>query len=422
MSGQNQHAWGIAIARIAHELGIVENNERVFTEYESPTHDELSNLTKKVYQIVSLIVSCPDRFHHGNLVQFANAIGFSAQLTKLLLTFNESLTDDVFIRGDLIHEANDNWKLLEINVGTPIGGLIYASLPRLAGFSQHNDVLKSWAISIVKKYNIHGNVAFIEDQKYIEYVRRFVPIQAREIANLTGENASILSQNEVVLKENGLYSKIDDSKIDFILPLFSDQDFFENFNTYNDILDACKQGCVKSVMGPINRIIASKGALAYLYNLAESGFLTGIEKTLLETMVPYTTWLNPINIDQIKTSRTEWILKPSSGFCGKEVVIGLETTPLAWEAILESHCYNFPDKTYVVQRYVQNPSVGTVLTDKFGKIYNEQTKFIWGPFHIGSEYIGTFVRGNSFKSSAVINHFNGAEIGPIPYPNGVETR
>lgn len=416
----NEATWGTNLANTAHRLKIVEPHEKILSSYESPSHNDLEDVGHKISRLVSLIVELPKRFFGNEVSRYAKEIGFSDFIYEAINNFGESLTSNTFVRGDLTHQG-ELWKLLELNVGNAVGGLFYASLPRLAGYNQKYDVLRDWAKETTKGWKHGSNAAIVEDIKYIDYIKRLAPVMANEISKYSGGKTFIIGCDEVEFNGSHLVWKETKENIDEILPVFSELHLAENPQYYTPMMNAIKFKKARCRMGPISRLIANKGNLALLYELLKLGKLNNLESELIKTFIPYTIWVSHETRDTLVKNKNEWVMKPITGFCGYGVVVGKETTSQEWEQKINFILKKGIQKTYIAQQYIPPRSSRTLLIGERGEREERVSQIIWGIFIFGKRYLGTFIRANKEGDSAVINHLTNAAIGPLPFHREMET-
>lgn len=406
------NTWGINLVKAAHDHKIIEAHECVVTSYESPSHVELASVGGRISELVALITSLPERFFYSDLSSYAGEIGFTGCTWEAIKKFGELPTHNTFVRGDLTLK-DDTWQLLELNVGNAIGGLFYASLPRLAGYQQQYDVLRDWAMQTTKHWKLGCTSAIVEDPKYIEYIKRLAPVMAKEISKYSEGDTYILGSDEIQFDGHILSCTNTGKKIDYLLPMFSEIHLTDNPADYYAMTRAIQCGKVQCVMGPISRLLANKGNLALLYELLDTRALKTHESKLVENFVPRTIWVLEENIDTLLKQKNEWVLKPITGFGGYGVVVGLEVTDDQWKIQL-NHAL-MKRKSHVAQKYIHPIGRKTELTSKDGELEERISNIIWGIFVFGNEYLGTFIRANAVGESVIVNHINNAAIGPLPF-------
>ncbi|WP_122385352.1 hypothetical protein, partial [Pseudomonas savastanoi] len=290
----------------------------------------------------------------------------------------------------------------------------YASLPRLAGYSQANDVLESWAASFTKYYLLDStkHIVIVEDPKIFTALAPQFELLAKELRQQSGCNCSIASADQ--LSWDGTVLRLKGKDVDYIYRFFNEQDIIEQPETYQAITSAVASGAVSIPFGIQYNLINNKGVLALLWKLANDGTLGDDNAKLVKEWIPETYWLSPADIE-IFEDRRQWVIKPVNGACGRDVICGAELTEKEWADKIELFLSQ-PERSYVRQKFIlpeiQNVTLGWGA-DESAKT-QEKMHVIWGLYVYGNDYLGGMVRGNSVDVGYVINHATGACIGPMP--------
>ena len=413
----NSSARATAMAKKAHQLTIVDPGERIVSDFRSPLHSqpyhsEFKEVGREISRLYDLVHGIPDKFFDGDLRKYGAACGFTPAALDLLLMFREPIRHEVFARGDLIKNS-DGWKLLELNAGSTVGGIFYASLRRLAGSDQSYDVLQTWAELTSDRWEVDARVAFVEDSINLEYMKLSLPVMADEFARASGQEVAICSQRDFTWNGRDL---VDPSgkQIKFICNLFNELDVVKDPSSYRPIFEALQAGAVQMVMGPIYRLMANKGVLALLWSFVEEGRLSDEHSSLVKKLIPPTKFVSAHAIGPLTEGKDDWVLKPIDGFAGKGIFCGRDLSPEEWKSALSRISSQLPLNSYVAQRYAA-PGIGNAeLADINGEILIQSSRLLWGTFVFGQEYLGTFIRAKPDHGSSIINHANGASVGPIP--------
>lgn len=404
-------SWGGGIAKRAHELTIVDSHEDVVIGGIAPDEAEFVAAGNKVSELLALIVEIHSCHFNGNVSVMADEVGFSTRAANILSSFPEKIRNEVFARGDIVRHG-DKWKLVELNIGTTVGGIFYASMPRLNGLQQSYDVLSKWAELSVKNYGLDGNIVFVEDSKYVEYMRLSLHVMSRELENILKRKIEIIGHKDLSWDGKQLFGST--GPVDCIYRLFNEKNVLDAEDEYYPIIAAVRSGAVKCPMGPNYNVLSNKGILALLWERACSGLLSPSQEELVREFIPKTQWMNASNSTWVIESRESLVIKPIDGSAGYEVYIGEEMDQLAWRKRVMEIIHGSEGKAYVAQEYVKPELMNVLLADRFGNIREEYQRVIWGLFTFGSEFLGGFIRSKPDLGTMVINHANGASVGPIP--------
>lgn len=403
--------WPSHIATTAFELGLDKSPGRVLIGLEDSGVPDLDVLGRNVSRLLHLICSLPERFFENDLRKMAGYIGFGAAEIEILMCFPEKICFDVFARADVI-EAHDGWKVIEINVGSSVGGMAKASLPRLSGEIQAGDVLQAWADKCVSSWGMRGKrVVFVADSRIVEGIKTPLTVFATEIARAASCEIEILGANELRWDGDSVVDK--KGRVDFIICRFGEEQVLKNVEEFWPIMKGMQDGKVSCPMGPIYKLISNKGIFAFLWELCESNRLTQDEADLVRSMIPPTIWLDANSLQQIKQDRVSFVIKPIDGLAGKDVLCGKEYSQIEWDEVLRRIVDKAP-RSFVVQNYVESVFRNVALADETGSLSMERCRIVWGIYIFGDDYLGTYLRAKPIGASAVINAANGASSGPLP--------
>lgn len=405
--------WNGSIAQKARKLSIVDKNESVIVGSPILSQSEQHEAGELVSQLLRLLVSLPEKLGLNYFEYATNQLGITKDAAEIILCSNETLSENIFARADIVR-SKGKWQLLEMNVGSSVGGMFYSSLPRLTGLDQKHDVLKEWGQIIYNNY-CQGvrHIAFVEDPSYIEDLRTQFDMLATELSTQQpGLKCSILSPGEIWVKDNQLQSK--NGHIDCVYRFFNEQDVVKNPQLYSHIINAIKTGSVSVPMGFSSQLLSNKGTLAFLHELIKSSLLSEDEVKLVELFIPYTCRINHPNLKMLLADPINWVIKPTDSACGDGVVYGGEVSSSEWKSLLDG-IINNTSVSYIAQKYCKAEYEPVVFNTSENKNIETNASVLWGIYVFGSRYLGTLVRANPHDNTIIINHAVGASVGPLSY-------
>lgn len=402
--------WNHDIYNTARTLMIVADNEPVIVGAPPLSQQEQLHVSKLVSQVLALLAALPARMQLSHFSYATQALKMPAALANIILCQERNLMSTVFARADLVREQGQ-WKLLEMNVGSSVGGMFYSSLPRLSGLAQSYDALKIWGELITRNY-CQGiqHIAIVEDKSLVGELRPQFAVLANELQQQSNLNCSVVSADELWLEENQLFCP--NGKIDCIYRFFSEHDVINDPESYTAVMTAIKHEWVSLPMGFSTNLLSNKGTLALLYQLLETSLLTRAEKCLVKSIVPETLFVSPDTLQQLIAEPDKWILKPTDSACGNGVMYGGEMESKIWRAQLEQICRS-PETPYIAQRFCEPESYPVIFSNGEGSNFTENASVVWGVYIYGESYLGTLVRAKSSQCTVVINHAAGASVGPL---------
>ncbi|RON72521.1 hypothetical protein [Pseudomonas fluorescens] len=401
-------AWPFEIIEAGKRWGFVDDDDVIILGAEQTLPGEMPFVAKKVSDLLKLLCSLPERFYGGSCLRLAEAVGCESQILSYLNFVPGLLSSEVYARADLFVDAT-GWKLLELNIGSSIGGMHMASLPRLAGYPLEYDSLGGWALHSVGGLGDEGKMLFMVPDSELERLRKPLSVLLEELSKCSSKVVSIASPSELEKRGDELYWKNESIKY---LYFRDDQEAFDLLDARPDIRSLLAIGAFSIPMGPEYGIVSNKGALAILWDLCESNQLSSAEQALLEDIVPETRWLNRLMLNKVLDERAEWVLKPAAGFGGRGVICGCEVDQDQWHIALNEAILGGSNK-YVLQRYINSIESDFLAASVDGHQAVQRGRVVWGPYIFGSNYLGTLVRAQSSEQSAVINYAKGAACGFI---------
>jgi hypothetical protein len=119
--------------------------------------------------------------------------------------------------------------------------------------------------------------------------------------------------------------------------------------------DVCMQGHFRT------QVAHSKAIYRMLHHQATLNRLSSDEREFVRKHVPFTAALTAadINLQEIKTNKDLWIIKPIDGYGSVGVFPGQSFSSAKWDSLIDEHS----DGSYVVQRYCQQYSMFNCLND-----------------------------------------------------------
>ncbi|MEW5289965.1 circularly permuted type 2 ATP-grasp protein [Erwinia papayae] len=413
LTSSESELWHRSLCDVAHKLEIVDPGENVVIGGLPMAEEELSEAASKTSAVLRLLSDIYIHDFDRDTKKMALALGFSEQSAQILTMFTEDITHEVFARSDLIY-SDKQWQLVELNIGTTVGGIFYASLPRLSGQSQAYDTLKFWAKYSAEYFNFDGNIVFIEDDAHLEHMKLSLHVMVDELKQFVPcKDISVIGHKDVHWDGKSLYTA-EGAKIDVVYRFFDERDVRDRYDEYQPVMQAIASGAVRCPMSPKYNVLSNKGILALLWEKALAGSLSSEDTTLVRSFIPYTFWLTSESYDAVLAQKESLVIKPIDGNCGFDVYVGPDMSEQEWKDVVTEVMNKLHPKSYVAQRYVAPPLMNVTLAHPDGGLSNELQKIIWGIFVFGNKNLGGFIRAKNNAGSNVINHANGANIGPLP--------
>ncbi|SDI71949.1 hypothetical protein SAMN05192558_11736 [Actinokineospora alba] len=389
-------------------------------------HTDLENLRQA-------LASLPDRLFGGDFAAFARAVGLSeVQVAAVMRGRGPAVSRQT--RADLYADG-DGFKLLELNIGSAVGGMDNADLcrellahPALADFAgEHGlgfvDSLREQVNNIrVESGFGPGDSPVVALTDTPEGHAKMLPYMDALCARWRehGLDAHPAHLGQLQARDGRVW--LDGRPVDVVFRAFLIGDLLKSPEIaalLDPLLDAAERGEV-TIFTPLDSAAyASKGALAMLSDERNRGLFGPEELASLDRLLPWTRRVSrgPVTleggervdlVDYTLANQQELALKPTSLAGGEGVLLGWarDLTPHQWrEQILAA-----VDGPYVLQRRVR--PTPEQFPDEHGDL--RPWTCLWGVFTVVNGYGGAYIRATPTDSgSDVVNIATGAYAGPV---------
>jgi hypothetical protein len=182
-----------------------------------------------------------------------------------------------------------------------------------------------------------------------------------------------------------------------------------------DFLEAYRRGLV-CVVNPFRaKVAGSKACLALLSDARFDRLFNDEQNEVRRAHVPWTRVLRGGDVDfegrsrdlfeLARNDRNRFVIKPTSGYGGRDVLVGREVEPGAWDDRLE--CAAESPGAWTIQEHVEIPEEDFPVFEP--DLRFEPRKINLNPYLFGGRYAGSFVR---LSASSVINVSVGGGMAP----------
>jgi len=382
---------------------------------------EYRQLVGDLDKLYSAVAALPDRLFGGSLAAFAGAVGMNdTQVSAVLRARGDGPSR--LARADL-HLDAAGFRVLELNVGSTMGGLDNAVLnrgmladPRVAEFvGRHGltyvDTLAEVAATLRAECGVSKARPVMAAADWPDSFATLEPRLRRSADMLAalGIDAHACHVGQLRYADGKVW--LGDRAVDVVYRLFTLEDLLspEGPALIEPILQAAERGDVR-IFTPLDaRVYGSKGALAMLSDEANRHLLTDAERVSIDRILPWTRMLRsgPVTVDGVTVdleryvldNREELILKPTLLYSGIGIVPGWLAKPDDWREQIDAAMGG----PYLVQRRT-HPVVEWFPGDEG----LEPWILVWGAYLMNKGAGGIWVRGEAGTVGQVTNMAQGA--------------
>ncbi len=380
-------------------------------------------------RLFALLAGLPGRLFSGDLKSMGRAAGMTqVQIDAVRRTAGGSPIQ--LGRADLYQEAG-GFRLLEFNIGSPLGGFDNAVLnramlrhPFLSDFvaasglqyvdtlaaiadviKQECQSLDAGSVPVVALTDTPPNFAQLEQR--LRFVARIwsgmgldpVPCPLDQIEERSGRLFAGSRAIDVVYRFFLIEDLLDPDGLRLIEPL----------------LRSAERGKIVLLSRMDAELYGNKGMLALLSDSASQGTFTAEEAAFIERFLPWSRSLdNGTSTDQgegaglleyARAHQRDLLLKPTLMHGGIGIVPGWTVDAQAWADALRAAAGG----PYVLQRRVRPVVESFPSPGRPGA--TEPLALNWGVFLIQDRYGGTIVRGSADPEVGIVSMANGARVG-----------
>lgn len=384
---------------------------------------EASRFADDLTKVFAILTSLPQRLFDGDLRRYAAGLGMDPGLVDLML-IGATGRPPLYARADAYHDGT-SFKLLELNVGSELGGIdtaqvnrAYLAVDSFRAFAQRHrlgftDTAERVAAALRRAAApvTDGDpvVALIEGRGGLaEHDHVFVAIQ--EALRRYGIDV-LLGEIDQLGSVNGKLT-LHGRPLDVLLRYFASGQIVGSADRARlERIVAADAAGKTALFHPLEgALFASKGSLGALHEPRMRQLLTPEERRVVDRVVPWTRVISGATgslsgadwydlVAHCREHRESLVLKPGIGYGGVGVVIGREVTDQVWlDRLAEVRSLD-----YVVQQVV-TPAAEPVLNPETGE--PEDWHANWGIFVDEGGYGGGFVRALRGKDGSVISYSN----------------
>jgi hypothetical protein len=388
---------------------------------------ELRQLEADLVGVHDLLVSLPERLFGGDVERYGLAVGFDPVQTRLARRTASGWPPPMVGRADLYRDR-DGFKLLELNLGSALGGFQAADVNRfllrselVRAFAERERLTYADAMPLLAdllRGRPHlGRAPVVALTDWPDSFATWEPSLRAMAAQFheLGIEAHVCHVGQ--LRPDGRGLALDGVHLDVAFRYFGLAQATadpETLELFEPVASACERGQLEMFTPFTTTLLASKRALVLLSDERHRAAFSAAELALIDRVLPWTRELRdgPVEFEGATVDlrelclrcRDSLVLKPGYLFGGVGVVPGWTVSEGEWTAALDD-AWNGP---FIVQRRIvpepepfPDPDTGEMAP----------WLVLWGVFVAGRRYGGCFIRSSRDLNDGVVNLDRSAGVG-----------
>jgi hypothetical protein len=386
---------------------------------------ERDQLERDLGRVRDALSALPERLFGGDMGAFARAAGMTDAQVSAVLRVTGSPPPRL-TRADLYHDGT-NFRLMELNIGSTLGGLDNAVLnravlshPVVADFVAGAglgfvDTMAELADMLLTEYKTDdGHPPLFAAVDWPESFATLEPLLQASADSLAEFGVEIVPCHLGQLDISGGRVRLRGRVVDVIYRVFLIEDLLapEAPALIDPLLRAVERGDVAMFTPMDAELYGSKAALAMLSDEANRDRFSPTELDSIDRILPWTRMVRdePVTVDGQRVDlltyateqRTDLVLKPTLMHAGLGVVLGWQASAEEWTKALRDAI----DGPYVLQRRIRPESEPFPAADGL-----EEQLVAWLVFMVSRGFGGVIVRGSNDLTGSVLNSAGGATCG-----------
>ena len=229
------------------------------------------------------------------------------------------------------------------------------------------ELFHAWIEDFVSIYETFENRVEHPRFAIVDYLENGVVDEFKLFARMftqRGYPTVVADVRELTFDGSALKDK-DGNRVDAIWRRCVTNDVMAHWDESQQMVEAVRAGKVALIGSFAGHIVHDKQIFQALFDPRTEAFLTPEEIAFVHDTVPRTTFLDDahIDIDEVKASKDEWIVKPTDAYGAQDVYAGCAKTQAEWEAIVDRFANGAAGHPFLVQTYIQPYKTDTLPPD-----------------------------------------------------------
>lgn len=221
---------------------------------------------------------------------------------------------------------------------------------------QTSNLFDPWVEEFIRIYNTFENKVESPTFAIVDYMENAVVDEFRVYARCFGEHGYPCLVEDVrdLVYEGGVLRDTKGRRIDGIWRRSVTNDILDHWDESQDYISAVRDGAVALIGSFAGHIVHDKQIFEAVFWPETQEMFTDKEKELVQNYVPRTVFLesSQIDLDEVRTNKDEWIIKPTDQYGAHDVYTGSMHTQQEWNDIVERFADGKAGAPFLVQRYI----------------------------------------------------------------------
>ncbi len=343
--------------------------------FNQKSYDAMKHTSEMTHRILCKVMQ-----HYLDDPSYRNLFDFDERLQKLILLPRGYDSILPFARIDtFLDEDNYTVKFCEfngdgsagMNENREITNSIRESETFRAFCESHSvsgcSLFEPWVQEFARIYSTYKNKVDNPRFAICDYLENGVVDEFYIFADLfkeKGYDCIVCDVRELTFDGESLCAP-DGKRIDAIWRRCVTNDVLEFWDDSQDLIRAVEAEKVALIGSFAGHIVHDKQIFDVLMKQETLEFLTAEEISFLEQTIPTTEFLDSrfVDIEQIRTNKDEWIIKPSDHYGADNVYAGCEVSQQDWNGYIDAFADNKAGFPFIVQRYCRPYKTETLPPD-----------------------------------------------------------
>jgi len=391
---------------LAYRKGLIPANENVLLSVPPISATDVEDIKRAAVCVCRFVTERLTSPNSEEQLKTLRWLGVGDSLQALLHWRAPKVSESMLMRADFLSSENGP-KLIEINAGGLVGGIVNASLRHLVYGDGQESCLQAWEDHFKAATSQFEAVAVVNPAKV--NIKTFREFDLLHRLMKTSPRSSVRNCTVDEVAFDGSALTVGSETFSAVYPRFLPWSVDDVSGDYQHLVDAAERGAIQFSISPLSRLVASKGALAFFWHAIDSGASTEEEAFLGRRFVARTFRLGDPAAS--REPREALVLKPSLGASGKGVIVGQECPDNEWSAALDSSGGDGVTRT-VLQEFIPTRA-STYECARPGKSPEVALgRFVWSVYVYRAKVWGDpLVRALPLTRGLVVNASRGAVVG-----------